>query len=204
MTGTDEVEERHTYKEWFATLETIAADIYLVLMLPDERCIYILPEKNASAGVSPRVKISHKLRGSGSTSRRLDVSTKSPPNIMKSRKKLFRVKIKEIIISLAEPLSVSSDGDDESHSSAELTEEVRSRSSIYRKRRRRSHSDTRSVVTPRSYTMNGKVSLKEFLATSENYFNVKFKEDSHDKNQMLLKFLTGDLLKIYEVWGGRK
>jgi hypothetical protein len=64
--------------------------------------------------------------------------------------------------------------------------------------------DTRSVVTPPVFQMDGKMTLKEYLVIFEKYFSNKFRGDSRDKSQMLAKFITGDLLRVYEIRGGSK
>ena len=73
-----------------------------------------------------------------------------------------------------------------------------------RRRRRWSSSDSRSVVTPPMFEMDGTVSLRDYLRTFEIYFGNKFKGDSYDKMQMLSKFLSGDLMKVYNIRGGRR
>jgi hypothetical protein len=52
--------------------------------------------------------------------------------------------------------------------------------------------------------MDGKMTLKEYLVIFEKYFTNKFRGDARDKSQMLAKFITGDLLRVYEIRGGSK
>lgn len=52
--------------------------------------------------------------------------------------------------------------------------------------------------------MDGKQSLKEYLSIYETYFDRKFTGDSRDKTQMLAKFLSGDLLRVFDIRGGRR
>ena len=54
------------------------------------------------------------------------------------------------------------------------------------------------------FEVDGKNSLRSFLLTFEKYFENQFRGDSHDKTQTLASFLSGDLLKVYKVRGGRK
>lgn len=72
----------------------------------------------------------------------------------------------------------------------------------YRNRRR--VRDHRDVVTPPVFVADGKVALKEFLSSFELYFKNKFNGSSYDQTQELSKFLKGDLLKVFNIKGGRK
>jgi len=64
--------------------------------------------------------------------------------------------------------------------------------------------DRRDVVVPPVFSMDGKVDLKDYLKTFEQYFELKYRGTSHDKCQLLASFLEGDLLNIHQIRGGRK
>jgi hypothetical protein len=74
----------------------------------------------------------------------------------------------------------------------------------YRQHNHRSASKQRDVVTPPVFEMDGRMSLKDFFITFEKYFHKKFDGDEHDKTQELAKFLTGPLLEVYKIKGGRR
>lgn len=54
------------------------------------------------------------------------------------------------------------------------------------------------------HQVDGKQHLSEFLSTFDRYFKSKFRGNSYDKCQQLETFLTGDLLNVYIIAGGRR
>ena len=185
LTDTDAIDECLTYKEWFTTLSIIASNRYWSRTPPENRCTHILgSDGEASISVS----------GLGN---RISEGSKHSKKTKSSLVKSTPMKVEEIIISSSSARETETDTDEGGEES-----EVDAPSPHYYRHRNRS--DSRSVVTPPVFQMDGKVSLRDFFATYENYFSKKFKGDSHDQSQMLSRFLTGDLLKVYEVRGGRK
>ena len=100
--------------------------------------------------------------------------------------------------------SSASSSDSSKSSSSEHSEKS---STCFRKKRDRHDSrdfrDTRGVVTPPKFTLEGQQSLKDYLKSYETYFSRKFKGDDYDKSQELSRFLEGDLLGVYHALGGR-
>jgi hypothetical protein len=60
----------------------------------------------------------------------------------------------------------------------------------------------KKVVTPKSFDMMGRQSLKQFLDKYERYFKAEFRGDQRDCTQELSKFISGDLLDAYDALGG--
>ena len=188
-----------TYRQWMNTLRTIAEDQYWFRISPKDRCTHILPEEdvgmnklNHDASLSPEPLLHKKMNG----------------KFIKSSRKKSQMKVEEILVSssgLSSSDGSTSSGTDENESSSE-SDSAPSLNLQYRKHKKYNlkNSDSRSVVTPPIFKMDGKMSLKEYLSIFESYFKNKFKGNSYDQTQMLAKFLSDDLLKVYEVRGGRK
>jgi hypothetical protein len=100
--------------------------------------------------------------------------------------------VEEIILS-----STDSSKDEEEEGPAPMVSESTGSRKVY-------HIDSRTVVTPPPFEMDGKTNLKDFLGTYEKYFNKQFNGDSYDKSHMLSTFLSGDLLRVHQIKGGRK
>lgn len=218
LTDTDAMEECLTYKEWFSTLEAVASDRYWTRVSPENRCTHILPSDDGSesgtASGASRLSVVMKNSNKDKKTSCDFAKMKDKHSLRKSltkrkpKKVTTKTKVEEIIITSSDSSSddnsaVSSPGGSQSSEDDSDVEIKRARPVTRSHPQRSSHSDNRAVVTPPMFQMNGKVSLKEYLATFERYFIRKFKGSSHDQTQMLSKFLSGDLLKVYEVRGGR-
>ena len=108
-------------------------------------------------------------------------------------------KVENIILS-----STSSSGSSAGESSSSSSESSATSVGEHDERHTRKRKDKREVVTPPPFLMDGKQPLKGYLATYESYFSSKFRGNSYDKCQQLEVFLTGDLLNVYKVCGGRR
>ena len=193
-----DIETGATYAWWMSTLHMLSMEPYWELVPPSERCAHyseetrsnVLPASSNVPSVSSDVQ--RKV---------LDTQPAIPIHEKQVRRSKRKVKVEEIIISSTSEYSDDSSSKEYDSSSSNDS----SRSPVLRRSRRlRKHSVVKSVVTPPTFEMNGKMHLKEFFKTFELYFKNKFKGSSFDQTQMLSTFLTGDLLKVYEVRGGRK
>jgi hypothetical protein len=195
----------------------------------DERCIHILAsdgeanikrDSPAQKCIKPGTDSCAMPRGgssfgksddSGSSSRSNTPSPMAKPrkgrNKVKKKRAISKakkaLKVEEIIISSSEPLSdsslskpVSSTSDNSDCEDPPMPDALR--------RQWQRYADNRKVVTPPKFSTNGKVNLKEFFTTFENYFEKKFSGTTYDQTQKLADFLDGDLLTVYHVRGGRK
>ena len=172
-----------TYRQWLSTLEMLAADPYWLNVQPNERCVHIIEE--SSKGIDER-------GGETSSSQPYRIPVIKREVTKKPATKPSHKKIEEIIISSSD--SSSENESDREHYVTQLP----------RRSRRRSHSDSRSVVMPPVFKMGGRTSLREHFCVFERYFDRKYEGDSHDRTQVLSQFLEGDLLRVYEIIGGRK
>lgn len=204
-----------TYEEWFATLEAIASNRHWESVPSTKRCVHILPSdaedssvqsstSHAQSSANLKPVLNAKIKYSDTK------PVKSKVSIKKSRKP---VKVEEITISSSD--SSAGDSEEDQSPESDFSEDGNSSSgssdgqSRGRRRRRRlrsskTHVDAREAVTPPVFEMNGRVSLKTYLMTFECYFMKKYKGTAYDQTQTLSKFLTGDLLKVFEAKGGRK
>jgi hypothetical protein len=210
-------------------LETISSDRYWSRVPVDERCIHILASdgeanirRNSPAQkcVKPGTGSCAMPRGGSSIKKRDDSGSSSrsdtPSRMVKPMKRKNKVKkkrakskakkvlkVEEIIISSSEPLSDSSCPEPVSSASDNSDCEDPPMPDALRRQWQR-YADNCKVVTPPKFSANGKVSLKEFFTTFENYFEKKFSGTTYDQTQKLADFLDGDLLTVYHVRGGRK
>ena len=199
------VHDNKSYSEWMTILTEIANDNYWVVNFPEERCNHQFtrnePEKEVTSddkSVKTDFRQSIKVKHSKVHSSR-DKSSKS--DSQQSVKPKKSVKIEEIVIA-----SQTSDSDSSTSSSSSSSDTTSSSSSSRPSRKSRSKKKVvkRLVVTPPVFEMDGKTSLVDFLSTYEDYFQKKYAGNKYDQTQVLASFLKGELLKIYEIRGGRK
>ena len=175
--------DRHiqkSYSEWMTLLRQIADNNYWSVTAPHQRCTH-QPAATVQAEIS-------------------DCSNKSKAGSNLAVKPKKCVKIEEIVISDSEASTSSSSSG--TNSTSNTSDSSFSRPS--RKSRSKRKSNRRSVVTPPVFEMDGKTSLTDFLTSFEDYFTKKYDGNSYDQTQVLASFLKGDLLKIYEIRGGRR
>jgi hypothetical protein len=204
----DSPEKCLTYKEWFSTLETIDADRYWSRVPCEQRCTHIVASDSDGAGSSdsaatPRNLPEAKLPAGKALQRskkpmfdRPVPSKYSSSNTSGRKKNGQAAKVEEIIISSTDS---SSDEAYDAHNAHTpfIYQEATKIQHLH-------HIDRRSVVTPPPFEMDGKTHLKDFLITYEKYFHKQFNGDSFDKSHMLSTFLSGDLLSVFHIKGGRK
>ena len=208
-----------SYSEWMSFLELLSNNGYWTRVHSRERCAHEYDDTIAQASFENNGKsalkvesrqlskvndqvISSKDKISSRNEIRSKTSIKPPEKLSKTRK----VKVEEIVISSSD---ISSSSDERSDSSSQECSSSSGDSRSRRRTRRHQYSrrrrdDSRTVVTPPIYEMDGKTTLKDYLASFDIYFKNKFKGNDYDKSQMLGKFLTGELLKVFEARGGRK
>ena len=197
-----------TYAEWMDTLESVANDRYWSQTPAADRCTHVLDQHQITmdheADTPTKVKIKPSVSKPRKSNTLSTMKTKSPevksPEV-KSLKKL-KCKVEEVVLSDSSTETVTDSSESSSNSNSDSSCE--SVSSRKHRRSRRKRSDTRSVVTPPVYKMDGKQSLEDYLYTFERYFKKKFKGNAYDQTQTLSSFLTGELLKVYEIRGGRR
>jgi len=180
-------DEKHplTYAEWYSTLEAIAADRYWDRVPYYERCVHIL---------SSTVKESTIDLGESMKERSPVKSTKTEPPKIKRKRSAKREVISSGSSSSSDSVVLlSSDSSSEATSSGS--------SSPVQHRSRRSH---RKLVKPQVYEIDGQISISEFLSSFERYFSSTYEGTSQDKTHVLSQFLSGDILRVYKVRGGRK
>ena len=172
-----------TYAEWYEFLEKIACSSYWEKIPAIDRCVHILrPEENSPA------KSQSERKG----------SIKTEVYVNKHRKLKGRKSDK-----FKQSMVMSSDDSSSEESYSESSESFTSTSSYDNKSRYKSRRN-KDVVTPPHFRLDGKVTLKQFLITFENYFKKKFDGSSFDQTQELGQFLSGKLLDVYNIKGGRK
>ena len=190
-----------SYGHWFDILESIANSKYWKDVPASDRCTHILKPDLPLSNDSFKLA-SYKTPKSefvpGRKAFQDDSSNKGKSKHLCKR----RVKAEEIIVLSSQSSSPSNHSsflsclsDDSSSSSGDMARVKKS------KGRQR---DSREVVTPPAFEMDGKMSLGEYLSTYELFFNGKYRGNSYDKCQKLESFLKGDLLKVYQVCGGRR
>ena len=181
-----------TYAEWRAHLELLSKDRYWREVPPGERCGHLFNKEDYEATASVR-----DVPDTESYVKRIDCKTNlkgNNPNKQRASKK-----IEEIAVS-----SGSSASDEGTESSRSSSTNSSSSSSSYGRSRRRKRNPKRSVVTPAIFEMDGRTTLADFLEVFEEYFKKKYAGNSYDQTQVLSEFLRGELLKIYEIRGGRR
>ena len=176
-------DEGCTYAEWMDILDLLAKNSYWDMVPPENRCGH--PTNEPTVNVA-QVK-----------EKRADISNTSS---RKKTKRKVTKKIEEIILSSD---SSSDDSEEEDDSSEEDSSSESSPDRSFSKSKKRA-SDSRKAVAPPPFELNGKVHLKDYLRSFEEYFENAFIGNSHDKCLMLSSFLTGDLLKVYNAKGGHK
>ena len=173
-----------TYSEWMDTLESIANDRYWNQTPVSERCTHIIDQVHVSSQQA------------------VDTSDCKPSTTLETKpRKITKSKIEEIVLSGSSTESISDSSESRLTSSSDNSSESVSKR---QRRNRRKRSDRRSVVTPPVYQTDGKQSLEDYLYTFEQYFKNKYQGNAYDQTQMLSKFLSGELLKVYEIRGGRR
>ena len=176
-----------TYSNWFDVLSDISRSQYWSRTTMDKRCTHILDGKSDLIHQEDQKP----------------VFPQKPLLQMRKRSSLGRVtrgksrKVEEVVLSSTSSSSLSTE---DSSSSCESSATSSSGDDRHTRRRK----DKREVVTPPPFLMDGKQQLKDYLATYESYFSSKFRGNSYDKCQQLEAFLTGDLLNVYKVCGGRR
>ena len=180
-----------TYDEWVSTLEMIARDRYWQNTPPGQRCTHLFGDNEEFIPDAAPVPKSKRVQ----------------PKYSKVMTKRENTNIEEVVISSDSSDSTTSEGGSSSDSCRDTTDASicsadNSRNGRLSRSKRKSRK--RSVVTPPVFQMDGKTSLTEFLNTYETYFDKQYSGNSYDKTQMLAKFLKGELLKMYEIRGGRK
>ena len=192
-----------SYSEWMSLLELISNNGYWTKVSPNARCTHTFDE---ALEQSQKVVASDK---------KCLVPTRNKGAIPKTRGRdvtcARKIKVEEVVISSSNPSSSSDEASDRSsvrsYSSSSSSSSGRSKGKRKRERRsnyRRRKSDSRTVVAPPKFGMDGKTSLKDFLESYEPYFDNKYKGNQYDKTQVLGTFLTGELSKVFDARGGRK
>ena len=181
------------YNEWMRTFEAIADDRYWHQVVPSERCIHTYEDSD--------VKVEQSSIHDRSSKNDQSVSSSEKSVVLKQKDKSRKSKVEELVISSSDDSSVLAVSSTEySSASTDVSESSRSR----RRKRRNRYKDSKVVVKPPMFQMDGSSSLEDFLETYEKYFKNKYNGNAYDMTQMLAKFLSGDILKVYEIRGGRK
>jgi hypothetical protein len=186
-----------TYREWFDTLETLAVDRYWSRVPSEQRCTHIVLSQSDEAASSDSAPQGNADVNLSIGNRNGKAKSDKPPPLVRAttraaRKKKQPMRVEEIIISSTD-------------SSSEEAEDACTTSVYHSGSKRQSPPvDSRSVVSPPAFEMDGKTHLKDFLVTYERYFHKQFNGDLYDKSHMLSTFLSGDLLRVHEIKGGRK
>ena len=201
-----------TYQQWFELLAELGNDPYWILVDPDHRCSHkpIATDFSRSPSEDKLTARSHKSnKGYGSSCSHTSTSYKSKhkgadsqnsgrshnSHGKKSSKKPG--KIEEIVISDSS-VNVSSTSSSSSSSGSSVSPQR------HRKSRNRTKLIKKSIVTPPTFEANGKLSLGEFLDDYEHYFDRKYCGNKYEKTQVLESFLSGELLQIFKIRGGRR
>lgn len=226
LTDNCDMDQCLTYKIWFSTLDSIASDRYWSRTPADSRCTHLLQSSNSESNSTSRVKQALPIaKQVGEPTASIKGKSKVPKNEPKSSSEVSfhrpqrkrdrtphesAIKVEEIVISSSTPINDSDgnsvcEGDPLSASDEKTMVCLPRRRSQRRRRRHSSSSDSdHSSVKPPVFIMDGRQSLKDYLQTYENYFDRKYHSNTYDKTQMLSKFLDGDLLKAYQIRGGRR
>ena len=175
-----------SYAEWNGTLRRLAMNPYWTYTAAGKRCTHIMKEFKKSP-------TNYKLP----TFRKNLFSSQKQPLLEKKAHVVVERKIEEIVLS-------SDSSIDYNPSSSSSTDDSSSDERVAIPRRHKKRVDKREIVTPPIFQMDGKLHLKSFLSTYESFFKSKFIGDSRDKCQQLEQFLTGDLLNVYKICGGRR
>ena len=181
-----------TYEEWMSLLDLIGKNGYWSRVAPADRCTHLVQDQYEQPPIKSDSVKSGKFP--------LQIGVK------KMSKTSSRKRVEEIVLSSDSSDTSSTEPGSSTDTSSSERGSSSSHSGSRRKHRRhkRRISDSRKVVTPPLFKMDGKTSLEDYLRTFEEYFQKKFKGNSYDQTQMLSSFLTGELLKVYEIRGGRK
>lgn len=172
-----------TYQEWYNTLEMLATNQYWDRVPADSRCTHIMHSSSDDGEPFP-----------STPERKVDIKVPRRMTVPLPKNGKHRcTKVEEVVLSSDSSLS---DSEASSSDADERIEVRRSRRSDYR--------DSRSVVTPAPFEMDGRVHLSEFLLTYEDYFSKAFKGNAYDKTHLLSTFISGDLLHVFEIKGGRR
>ena len=189
------------YCQWFELITGLANDPYWSQVDPKGRCTHkpvrIDTDGSASAGGHVSNRSGHSKSSKNSQSNRSSKSSgkSSTASGRKTAKKA--AKIEEIVIS-------DSSDNNSSSSSSVLSSGSSSSPQSHRRSRRRTKVIKKSIVTPPNFEVNGKMSLGEFLDDYESFFDRKYSGNKYEKTQVLESFLTGELLQIYKIRGGRR
>lgn len=190
-----------SYRDWFKLLDAIASDSYWQRVPPSKRCIHILPIVGAkpvtTAETSSKDKLKCELISDSSYSR-------DSPSVRPKTRRDPNSKYRTGCIGAIEEITIFSSSDSGGSSSELETGSSTSEHRGRRRQRRRVNRDNREVVTPPIFEVNGPVKLRDYLDTFEHYFDRKFNGTEYDKTQELSKFLSGQLLEVYKIRGGRK
>lgn len=193
-------EEPMTYQDWFQILESIATNQYWSTIPPEDRCTHIIQNDIcATSNEAPRSfspgRLSVKKEKVNSTTSSSTLSSKKKSLTTKAKTKSPK-KVEEITISSSE----SSDARTETAESGSDNDDV---PSVRSSRSRTKRYDRREVIKPPKFKMDGKLHLRDYLPTFEEYFDNKFKGSVYDKTQCLSEFIDDRLLTFYNIRGGR-
>jgi len=178
---------KRSYREWYSILELIASSRYWKKTAIDDRCTHIVREDSSSSS-------------SDFVSQNCDIDNQRMKHSLskkkQSRRKPKSKKIEEIVLSSTSAESVCGSTQTSSVES-DSDDSVVQKPSIAARRKMR-------AVKPLIFNMNGKLSLKEFFKSYEDYFTSRYSGNCRDKTQKLAEFIEGDIREVYELKGGRK
>lgn len=212
ITNLEDVQGALTYSEWYNILNQLAEDPYWRGVQPSQRCVHVLPvdiDDNQSAATmsdqqSTATSVNrHEKKSTTCKQVALIKKEKQQPVQQASsiRRKTQSRRTEEIIISSSDNESEINYTEDSSSDTGSDEYNMTQRS---RRPRQRRHRERREVVTPPVFVMDGRLPLKNFFATYEEYFYKKYDGNNHDMTQTLSTFLTGELLEIFVAKGGRR
>jgi hypothetical protein len=219
LTSMDVMEDCLSYRDWMNALELIASSRYWERTPAESRCTHIICSDNELEPTAPITSSSSRAKSSSTTSKAITKKTNNSNDnskeLLKNKNTKKRItktspKVEEILISSSEASRGSTSTEDAPESclsSADESDSSEQRESVVCRRKHRRQTvanDLREVVVPPVFTMDGRISLKDYLVTFEQFFDRKFKGNTYDKCQKLSTFLQGDLLNVYEIRGGRK
>ena len=199
----------YSYRMWTDFLTKLAEDSYWSDTNPMDRCIHgargtKTDSQSGNSGKKSKVKkeirtsspINSITTKSDGSSRISKTSSKHSARSLRQKK----LKVEEIIIlddSRVSDTSISSTSSSSSSSSGRTRH-------VSRRSRNRTKTYKHSVVTPPAFEMDGRVTFEDFLKSYEKFFEKKYgNTDKYDMSQVLGTLLKGEMLKIFEIRGGR-
>lgn len=207
--GDESAENQLTYAEWYRTLDCIAMDRYWLRVQPKDRCTHIVRELEdvstyeGDSDVTSAARVRVKKENNSRSSSKLK---KALVPISRSVKSHADISVVDLCVSStdAEESASAGEGEESESTISDVTATEIRQTTRLRKRVPQRRLREREVVTPPVYEMDGRVPFKDFLASFEKYFSRKFDGDAFDQTQELVKFLSGGLLEVYHIKGGRK